>query len=121
MVEEDIGRARIVYEDPEDGTVEETVENEHVAYFQDHWMVKTGEDEGRDVVRRIPVQRVHYVERSVSEFAEEVQGLRSQVESFADSVRSKFLGGRGGGDDGGDDAEVHRIEVESGDDESEPQ
>ncbi|WP_101295352.1 hypothetical protein [Halegenticoccus soli] len=112
MVEEDLGQATIAYEDPDDGTVERTVQNEHVAYFQDHWIVKTGEDEqGRDLVRRIPYQRVYYVERSVEAFEEEVKTLRDQVQSVADGLRSKLLGG---GESRGE-SDVQRIDVESGD------
>ena len=101
MVDEDLGQATIVYDDPNDGTVEQTVENEHVAYFQDHWILKVDERDGRDVVRRIPHQRVHYVEREVEEFREEVNTLTNQVESFADDVRERLFGGstRHGDDD----------------------
>lgn len=111
MVEEDLGEATIVYEEPDEGTVELTVENEHVAYFQDHWAVKVDEDErGDDRVRRIPRQRVYYVERSVEEFEEEVKTIQRRIESFADDLREKLpVGGRSEGD-----VEVHRIEVESG-------
>lgn len=93
MVDEDLGQASIVYEDPDEGTVERTVQNEHIAYFQDHWIVRTGEDdEGLDVVRRIPRSRVHYVERSVEEFEEEVRTIRNRVQSAAEDLRSKLLG-----------------------------
>lgn len=112
MVEKDLGEATIVYEDPDDGTVEKQVENEHVAYFQDHWIIKTGEhEEGHDIVRRIPAQRVYYVERSVEEFESEIRTLRDQVQSFTDEIRTKILGGEKG-ESGGE--QVHRIEVESG-------
>jgi hypothetical protein len=112
MVEQDLGQATIVYDDPGEGTIEERVENEHVAYFQDHWIVRTGEDEsGNDTVRRIPAQRVYYVERSVEEFEQEVETLRTRVESLADQVRSKVLGG---GEDGNEE-KVYHIEVEGGD------
>ncbi|WP_129114457.1 hypothetical protein [Halegenticoccus tardaugens] len=111
MVEKDLGRATIAYEDPDDGTVERTVQNEHVAYFQEHWIVKAGEDErGRDLVRRIPHQRVYYVERSVEAFEEEVKTLRDQVQSVADGLRSKLLGG-----ESREERDVQRIDVESGD------
>ncbi|WP_115863057.1 hypothetical protein [Halorussus litoreus] len=128
MVEQDFGEATIAYEDPDGETVEETVQNEHVAYFQDHWILRIDEDEqGRDRVRRIPTQRVYYVERTVEEF-EEVKTVRDQVQSVADDLRSKLLGGsetRGGGglgggrgtgsDEGGTgEPEVHHIDVESG-------
>lgn len=115
MVDEDLGEAVIVYDDAKGEATERTVQNEHIAYFQDHWILKTGEDdEGRDVVRRIPLQRVHYVERSVEEFEEEVSTLRSQVESFADDLRSKFFDR----DDTSQrhDDDVTRIDVESGED-----
>jgi len=110
MVETDLGEATIVYDEPDGGTVERTVENEHLAYFQDHWILKTEEDEaGNDVVRRIPLQRVHYVERSVEEFEEEVRTVRDQVESLAGTLRSKVLGSSERRPDG----EPHRIEVDS--------
>ncbi|WP_435359134.1 hypothetical protein [Haloarchaeobius sp. DFWS5] len=93
MVDKELGQAVIVYEDPDGETVEKTVDNEHIAYFQDHWILKTGEDDdGRDLVRRIPIQRVHYVERSVEKFENEVNTVRNQVQSVADDLRSKFLG-----------------------------
>lgn len=117
MVESDLGEATIAYEDPDGGTVERTVENEHLAYFQDHWILKIEDhDADHDRVRRIPIQRVHYVERSVEEFEEEVKTLRDQVQSMADGIRSKLLGGERGGSD--ERSEVRRIEVESGDLES---
>lgn len=106
MVEEDLGEATIVYEDPEEGTVEQTVENEHIAYFQDHWIIKTGEDEGLDTIRRIPYQRVYYVERSVEEFQEEVKTLTDRVQSVADEVRSRLGGGSSGSRD-----EPHTVEI----------
>ncbi|RDZ63980.1 hypothetical protein C5B90_12800 [Haloferax sp. Atlit-12N] len=111
MTDTDLGTAVIVYDDPDEGTVEKRVENESIAYFQDHWIVKLDEDAGgNDVVRRIPIQRVHYVERSVEEFETEVKTLRNQVESFAKNLQSSLLGG-------GDDADTRtedpqRIEVE---------
>lgn len=111
MVDEDLGGATIVYDDPHDGTVEQTVENEHIAYFQDHWILKVDEADERDVVRRIPHQRVHYVEREVDEFREEVSTLTNQVESFADDVREKLFGGP----DHRDDDEPQRIDVRDGD------
>jgi hypothetical protein len=124
MSDSNLGTATIVYEDPSDGTVERSVPNEQIAYFQDHWILKYGEDEaGNDVVRRIPVERVHYVERTVGEFSDEVGTLRNQVESFADDLRSRLLGGRDGGDEGGTEPEPEpedtgpiEIEVESDED-----
>ena len=95
-LERDIGQATIVYEDPEDGTVERTVENEQIVYFQDHWLLKAGEDsEGNDVVRRIPDHKVYYVERSVEKFEEEIKTIRNQVQSLADDIRGKLpIGGQ---------------------------
>ncbi|WP_121744668.1 hypothetical protein [Natronorubrum halophilum] len=114
-LERDIGEATIVYEEPDEETVQKTVPNEHIAYFQDHWIIKTGEDEeGRDIVRRVPAQRVHYVERTVDEFAEEVETLVDQVQSFASDLRTKIPVGGGGGSNGGERPEPHRIDVESG-------
>jgi len=98
MVEEDLGEATIVYEGPDGETESQTVQNEHVAYFQDHWILKTGEDDhGRDLVRRIPASRVYHVERTVEQFEEEVSTLRDQVESVADDLRTRLLGGGSGG------------------------
>jgi hypothetical protein len=109
----DRGEAIIVYEDPEEGTVERTVDNERIAYFQDHWIVKLDEDEaGNDIVRRIPLQRVHHVDRSVEKFEDEVKTLRNQVESFAEDLQSTLLGG----DDDADVAESRHIDIEGGSD-----
>ena len=115
-LERDLGHAAIVYDDPDEGTVRKTVPNEHIAYFQDHWIVKNEEDEqGNDIVRRIPAGRVHYVERSVEEFEEEVKTIRNQVQSVADSLRSKLLG-----DDADSESDVRPIEVEYEETEHEP-
>ncbi|MFC6716283.1 hypothetical protein ACFQGT_07740 [Natrialbaceae archaeon GCM10025810] len=102
-LERDLGEATIVYDEP-DETVEKTVPNEHIAYFQDHWIIKTDEDEqGNDIVRRIPAQRVHYVERSVEQFETEVQTVVDQVQSFASDLRTKIpVGGGGGGSERSD-------------------
>ncbi|WIV68395.1 hypothetical protein [Natrialbaceae archaeon AArc-T1-2] len=114
-LERDLGEATIVYEEPDEGTVRKTVPNEHVAYFQDHWIIKTDEDEeGNDIVRRVPARRVHYVERSVEEFEEEVSTLLDQVQSFASDLRTKIPVG---GDDERSE-EPHRIDVERGDDDN---
>jgi hypothetical protein len=93
MTDRDLGTATIVYDHPEEGVVEESVQNEHIAYFQDHWILKRDEDEaGNDVVRRIPVERVHYVDRSVETFEDEIGTVRRQVENVASDIRSKLLG-----------------------------
>jgi len=109
-LDHDLGQATIVYDDPHEDIVEKTVPNEGIAYFQEHWIVKAEEDEqGNDVVRRIPRRRVHYVERSVEEFEEEVRTIRHQVQSVADTLRSRLLGGS---DEGSD---VHHIDVTDAD------
>jgi hypothetical protein len=119
MVERDLGQATIVYEDRDGEPEEKTVQNEHIAYFQDHWIVKTGEHErGHDVVRRIPAQRVYHVERSVEQFEQEIQTIRDQVQSVAEDLRTKILGG--GSSSGGrtsgirtrGSSEGRRVEVE---------
>jgi len=107
-LEHDLGQATIVYDDPTEDVVTKTVPNEHIASFQGHWILKTEEDEqGNDIVRRIPFGRVHYVERSVEEFEEEVRTIRDQIQSVAENLRSKLLGRN---DD--DEGEVSPIEVE---------
>ncbi|MFC4438066.1 MULTISPECIES: hypothetical protein [Natrialbaceae] len=112
-LERDVGEATIVYDEPDEGTVEKTVPNEHIAYFQDHWIIKTNEDEeGHDIVRRIPSKRVHYVERSVEEFEEEVQTLVDQVQSFAADLRTKIPVGSGSGENQRDDEAVQPINVD---------
>lgn len=113
MVERDLGTATIVYDDPESGTVERTVQNEHLVYVRDHWSVKLDEDgDGNDVLRRIPRQRVHYVERSVEEFEREVETLQQRVQSVADDLRTKLLGD----DEPDESVEPHRIDVERAED-----
>ena len=108
--ERELGEATIVFDDPDDGTVKTTLPNEHTAYFQDHWIIKTEEDdEGNDIIRRIPVGRVHYVERSVEEFEEEVKTVRNQVQSVAESLRAKLLGEK---EDHESTGEVQQIEVD---------
>lgn len=89
--ERELGQATIVYDDPEAEYQERQVANEMIAYFQDHWIIKTGETEdGRDTVQRIPSRRVYYVERDVETFEEEVKSLTDQVESLASGVKSKL-------------------------------
>jgi hypothetical protein len=102
-MDEELGTATIVYEHPDEGTVERSLENENVAYFQDHWILKIDERDGEDVVRRIPAERVYYVDRTVEAFEDEVATLRNQVESFADDLRETLLGG-GTDDDGNEPA-----------------
>lgn len=112
MTDSDLGTATIVYDHPEEGTVEETVQNEHIAYFQDHWILKRDEDEdGNDVVRRIPVERVHYVDRSVDTFEDEIGSVRKQVENVANDIRSKLLGGEREGERDHETGEPVEIDV----------
>jgi len=111
-IQRDLGEATIVYDEPDEGTVRKTIPNEHVAYFQDHWIIKTDEDEqGHDIVRRIPSKRVHYVERSVEQFEQEVETLIDRVQSFASELQTKIPVG-GGNDREGETVEPHRIDVE---------
>ncbi|AGB39118.1 hypothetical protein [Natronococcus occultus] len=120
-LERDIGEATIVYDEPDEGVARKTVPNEHVAYFQDHWIIKTDEDEeGHDIVRRIPAKRVHYVERSVEEFEEEVSTLVDQVQSFASDLRTKIPvgGGPSGGRGEGEDVEPINVDIDEPDDET---
>ena len=111
MVEEDLGTATIVYEEPDEGTVEQTVQNEHIAYFQDHWVIKMDEEtEGWDRVRRIPHHRVYHVERSVDEFENEVMTVKSQIKSMAEDLQQKFIGGD---QQEQTERETHQIEITS--------
>ncbi|MDG5760917.1 hypothetical protein QA600_16415 [Natronococcus sp. A-GB1] len=123
-LERDVGEATIVYDEPDEGTVRKTVPNEHVAYFQDHWIIKTDEDEdGRDIVRRIPAQRVHYVERSVEEFEEEVSTLVDQVQSFASDLRTKIpVGGDSAGrhERGHEDTDPINVDIDEPEDDDDP-
>ena len=81
MVDPQLGQATIVYDDPDEDTIETVVDNEFIAYFDDHWLVKVGEDDdGNDVVRRIPKERVHYVERSVEEFQDKIDKLADEAQ-----------------------------------------
>jgi len=75
-----LGQATIVYTNPDGKKTSRSVDNEHIVYFQDHWQLKTGTDhEGNDVIRRIPRQHVHYVERSVEEFQDRVDAMIDQA------------------------------------------
>jgi hypothetical protein len=97
MDEIELGQATIVYDDPEDGTTELTVDNEEVVYARDHWMFKSGsDDDGNDLMRQIPKERVYYVERNVERFEDEASTVRNRVESFASEMREKLpVGGDG--------------------------
>ncbi|EMA51737.1 hypothetical protein [Halococcus thailandensis] len=81
----ELGRATIVYEGLDGEQVSIDVDNEHIVYFDDHWQVKTGEDDdGNDVIRRIPRNRVRYVERSVEEFQDRVDAMVDEAKDRLD-------------------------------------
>ncbi|SEV86252.1 hypothetical protein [Natrinema salifodinae] len=86
--EPELGTATIVYE-PTDGEIERvTVDNDRIAYFQDHWLFAYGTDEdGNDVVRRVPKQRVHYVERSVEELEETFESGLEKAKGKLEDLR----------------------------------
>ncbi|WP_336001996.1 hypothetical protein [Halorientalis halophila] len=99
MDEIELDQATITYEDPDEGTVTETVDNENVVYARDHWMVKTGtDDEGNDLMHQIPKERVHRVSRNVEQFEEQAQTVRHRVESFASDIRERLPVDIGEGD-----------------------
>jgi len=97
MDELQLGQATIVYEDPEEGVVAETVDNEEIVYARDHWMVRTGTDEAdNDLMKQIPRDRVHRVDRTVETFEEEARTVRRRVESIASDLRERIpVGGNG--------------------------
>ena len=107
MSELELGQSTIVYDHPEEGTTEETVDNEQLVYARDHWMVRSGtDDEGNDLMKQIPKERVHYVERDVERFEDEAATVKSRVESMARDLRQKLPvdvgeGGRSGRGRGG--------------------
>jgi hypothetical protein len=91
MDELPLGQATITYDDPEEGTVSETVDNEELVYARDHWMIRTGTDEdGNDLMHQIPRDRVHHVARSVERFEEQAQTVRHRVESIAGDLRDRL-------------------------------
>ncbi len=80
----DTGTATIVYDDPKGEVLEREMDNDDIVYFDDHWLIKVGvNDEGDDMVRRIPRERVHYVERSIDE-------LEKKVESAVEKAKEQF-------------------------------
>lgn len=85
MPDPELGTATIVFDTPDGETDHIEVENEYLLYFQDHWQVKTGEDDdGNDLVRRIPRERVQYVERSVEEFQDRIDALLDRAKDRFD-------------------------------------
>lgn len=101
MSELELGQATIVYEDPEEGQVDQTVDNERLVYARDHWMVRTGTDEqGNDLMKQIPREHVHSVERNVERFEEQARTVRRRVESMARDIREMLPVGPGSGEEG---------------------
>jgi hypothetical protein len=102
MEQLELGEATIVYEDPEEGRTEMTVDNEELVYAKDHWMLPVDTDEaGNDLMRHVPRDHVYHVDRSVEEFEEEVATVRNRVESIAKDLQDRLpveipLGGEGG-------------------------
>jgi hypothetical protein len=115
MDELELGQATITYDDPEAGTVTETVDNEELVYARDHWMVKTGTDEdGNDLMHQIPRDRVHHVARSAEAFEEQIQTVRHRVESIASDLRERIPVDIGdGGERGRGDAHSEATPSES--------
>ncbi|MFB6178257.1 MAG: hypothetical protein ABEI77_00870 [Halorientalis sp.] len=97
----ELGEATIVYEDPKEGRTEMTVDNEELLYAQDHWVLPVGTDEeGNDLMRHLPRDRVHHVDRNVEQFEEEVATIRHRVESIARDLQDRLpvdipIGGQG--------------------------
>lgn len=72
----DLGRTTIMYENANGDVTRTETAAEHVVYFGDHWQVRADvDDDGNDVVRRIPRERVYHVERTVEEFHNRVDSL----------------------------------------------
>lgn len=85
----ELGTATIVYE-PADGDAEKvTVDNDRIAYFQGHWLFAYGTDDaGNDVVRRVPRERVRYVERSVEEVEETFETAVDKAKDTLEELRN---------------------------------
>jgi len=87
--EPELGTATIVYETPGENDERVTVDNDRIAYFQDHWLFAYGtDDDGNDIVRRVPKERVYYVERSVEEleetFESSLEKAKGKLEELAE-------------------------------------
>ena len=85
----ELGKATIVYETATGDLERATVDNDRIAYFQDHWLFAYGTNEnGDDVVRRVPKERVRYVERTVEEIEETfesgVEKAKGKLEELTD-------------------------------------
>jgi len=56
--------------------------------FQDHWLFAYGtDDDGNDVVRRVPKESVHYVERSVEEIEETFESGLEKAKGKLEELR----------------------------------
>ncbi|MFC6769542.1 hypothetical protein [Natrinema soli] len=83
-----LGTATIVYETPSEDVEHVTVDNDRIAYFQDHWLFAYGtDDDGNDVVRRVPKESVHYVERSVEEIEETFESGLEKAKGKLEELR----------------------------------
>ena len=122
MEEVELGQATIVYEGPDGETVETTVDNEEIVYARDHWHVRTGTDEdGNDLMKQIPKERVHRVDRTVEKFEDQAGTVRSRVESLASDLRERIPVDVGDGDrretmrpETGQEEEARSIPVDEG-------
>lgn len=86
--EPELGTATIVYETPGEDVEHVTVDNDRIAYFQDHWLFAYGtDDDGNDVVRRVPKENVHYVERSVEEIEETFESGLEKAKGKLEELR----------------------------------
>ncbi|PGF17446.1 hypothetical protein CP556_15955 [Natrinema sp. CBA1119] len=86
--EPELGTATIVYQTPGEDVERVTVDNDRIAYFQDHWLFAYGtDDDGNDVVRRVPKESVHYVERSVEEIEETFESGLEKAKGKLEELR----------------------------------
>ena len=84
----EVGKATIVYETATDDLERATVDNDHIAYFQGHWLFAYGtNEEGDDVVRRVPKERVRYVERTVEEIEETFESGIEKAKGKLEEIR----------------------------------
>ena len=83
-----LGSATIVYESPDGDREEHTVDNDRITYFQGHWLFAYGtDDDGNDIVRRVPRERVHHVERSVEEIEESFATVIDKARGKLEAIR----------------------------------
>ena len=83
-----LGSATIVYETAEADREEHTVDNDRIAYFQGHWLFAYGtDDDGNDIVRRVPRERVHHVERSVEEVEDSFATVIDRAKGKLEAIR----------------------------------